>query len=190
MNRPSLPRSDSTPGVGIGVGAGVGLGDGEGVGVGEGVAAGAGLRDGGTAATGVGVAACRASDPAIATATTERDERPGGQRKPGSATHRLPGAPRIGHGRTLPPRTAPNPPYDGPAGAWFAGPGHHSQEARRDPERAGDGGLVRSEVAPSPAMAGRWGRGRGGTGSHGVGLDRLPGTRDVSPVPHDPRTSS
>ena len=33
-------------------------------------------------------------------------------------------------------------------------------EARRDPEHAGDGGPVRSEVAPSPAMAGRWGRGR------------------------------
>ena len=71
MNCPSLPSSDSTPGVGIGVGAGVGLGDGDGDGVifGDGVATGAGPRDGGTAATGVGVAACRASPPTMATTT-------------------------------------------------------------------------------------------------------------------------
>ena len=45
-----------------------------------------------------------------------------------------------------------------------------------------------SEVAPSPAMAGRWGRDRAPTGRHGVDRDRLPGARDHRPVPRVPRT--
>src|SRR5688572_25369059 len=66
--------------------------------------------------------------------------------------------------RPWPDATTPNrtkPPYDGPADAWFAAAEPNAEEARRDPGHAGGGGLVRSEVAPSPAKAGRWGRGWG-----------------------------